>query len=73
MFAGPISNWVGRKWTYIFGVCGTLSTGYVLIAFAQAQWMMLLGRFLHGAGVGFSTTIATVYTMEIATPNLRGR
>jgi len=73
LFAGPISNWVGRKWTYVVGVCGTLSTGYILIALAQAQWMMLLGRFLHGAGVGFATTIATVYTMEIATPNLRGR
>ena len=35
LFAGPISNWVGRKWTYVVGVCGTLSTGYILIALAQ--------------------------------------
>ena len=26
-----------------------------------------------GIGLGVSTTVATVYTMEIATPNMRGR
>ena len=29
--------------------------------------------FPIGSGLGVATTIATVYTMEIATPNLRGR
>ena len=26
-----------------------------------------------GNGLGVSTTVATVYTMEISTPNMRGR
>ena len=28
---------------------------------------------LIGNGLGVSTTVATVYTMEISTPNMRGR
>jgi len=71
--AGPSSNTIGRKWTYILGVCGSLGVGYALIAAAQNRWMLHLGRFLHGIGLGVSTTVATVYTMEIATPNMRGR
>ena len=35
--------------------------------------MLLLGRFLHGTGLGFSTTVSTIYIMEIATPDMRGR
>ena len=71
--AGPISNLIGRKWTFILGVCGLLSAGYILIATAVQVWMMFLGRFLHGMAMGFSSTITNVYIMEIATPNLRGR
>merc|ERR1719400_2046171 len=71
--AGPSSNTIGRKWTYILGVCGSSGVGYALIAAAQNRWMLHLGRFLHGIGLGVSTTVATVYTMEIATPNMRGR
>ena len=29
--------------------------------------------YILGIGLGVSTTVATVYTMEIATPNMRGR
>ena len=46
--AGPSSNTIGRKWTYILGVCGSLGVGYALIAAAQNRWMLHLGRFLHG-------------------------
>ena len=46
--AGPLSNNIGRKWTYILGVCGSLGIGYALIAAAQNRWMLHLGRFLHG-------------------------
>ena len=30
-------------------------------------------KCISGIGLGVSTTVATVYTMEIATPNMRGR
>lgn len=50
LIAGPIANWIGRKWTCIFGTCGCLASSYALIAGAQWLWMLLLGRFLHGTG-----------------------
>jgi facilitated trehalose transporter len=73
LIAGPIANLIGRKWTCIFGTCGCLASSYALIAGAQWLWMLLLGRFLHGTGLGFSTTVSTIYIMEIATPDMRGR
>ena len=48
LVAGPLSNTIGRKWTYILGVRGSLGIGYALIAAAQNRWMLHLGRFLHG-------------------------
>jgi len=72
LIAGPFANLIGRKYASIFGTCGTLALGYSLFAGAQFPWMMLLGRFLHGVGLGFSTTISTIYIMEVATPNMRG-
>ena len=48
LVAGPLSNTIGRKWTYILGVCGSLGIGYALIAAAQNRWMLHLGRILHG-------------------------
>ncbi len=72
LIAGPCANFIGRKWTSIFGTCGMLALGYALVASAQFVWMMLLGRFLHGVGLGFSTTVSTIYIMEVTTPNMRG-
>lgn len=65
LIAGPTANCIGRKWASIFGSCGALAVGYSLFAGAQYVWMMLLGRFLTGVGLGFSTTISTIYIMEV--------
>jgi len=70
--AGPCANFIGRKWTSILGTCGSLAIGYSLFSGAQYIWMFLLGRFMQGAGLGFSTTVSTIYIMEVATPNMRG-
>jgi len=72
LIAGPFANLIGRQWASIIGTCGCLAIGYSLFAGAQYVWMMLLGRFMHGAGLGFSTTVSTLYIMEVATPNMRG-
>jgi len=72
LVAGPFANLIGRQWASIIGSCGCLAIGYSLFAGAQYVWMMLLGRLMHGAGLGFSTTVSTLYIMEVATPNMRG-
>ncbi|TRY78837.1 hypothetical protein TCAL_06755 [Tigriopus californicus] len=71
LVAGPMANFIGRKWTSIIGTCGTLTLSYAMVLFAQYLWMVQLGRFIMGTALGFSTTISTLYIMEIATPNLR--
>ena len=63
--AGPCANFIGRKWTSILGTCGSLAIGYSLFSGAQYIWMFLLGRFMQGAGLGFSTTVSTIYIMEV--------
>ena len=64
--AGPCANTIGRKWTSVFGTCGSLAIGYSLFSGAQYVWMFLLGRFMQGAGLGFSTTVSTIYIMEVS-------
>ncbi len=71
LIAGPLANLVGRKWASILGTCSSLALGYALMPFAQHLWMMLLARFMMGAGLGFSTALSTLYVMEIATPEMR--
>ena len=62
LVAGPSLNHVGRKWTYILGVSGSLGCGYALIAAAQNRWMLYLGRFLHGKYIGYEKTEKRKYT-----------
>ena len=71
LIAGPMANFIGRKWTCILGTCLSLTLGYALIPFAQYVWMIYLGRFFNGVGLGFSLTVSTLYIMEISTPNMR--
>ena len=67
LIAGPCANLIGRKYASLFGTCGSLALGYSLFSGAQYVWMMHMGRFFQGAGLGFSTTISTIYIMEVIT------
>ncbi|KLO82151.1 Uncharacterized protein LW93_9333 [Fusarium fujikuroi] len=72
MFAGPTTEYTGRRWTItigsiIFTLGGALQTGAPKISYLMA------GRFLAGLGVGFLTMIIPLYQAEIAHPSIRGR
>lgn len=71
MFAGPTTEYTGRRWTItigsiIFLLGGGLQTGATKIDYLMA------GRFLAGLGVGFLTMIIPLYQAEIAHPSIRG-
>lgn len=71
MFAGPTTEYTGRRWTItigslIFIVGGSLQTAAPKISYLMA------GRFLAGLGVGFLTMIIPLYQAEIAHPSIRG-
>jgi MFS family permease len=70
-FAGPTTEYTGRRWTItigsvIFMLGGALQTGAPEISYLMA------GRFLAGLGVGFLTMIIPLYQAEIAHPSIRG-
>lgn len=72
MFAGPTTEYTGRRWTIsigsiIFIVGGALQTAAPKISYLMA------GRFLAGLGVGFLTMIIPLYQAEIAHPSIRGK
>ncbi|XP_040574979.1 facilitated trehalose transporter Tret1 isoform X2 [Lepeophtheirus salmonis] len=70
--AGPLANIIGRKWSCIIGTCGSLTLSFSLIAFAPNVISLQAGRFFSGCGLGYATTISTLYLIEISTPDTRG-
>lgn len=70
--AGPIGDWLGRKYTILIGAAifclgGGLQTGATSLSF------MYGGRAIAGLGVGFLVMIVPLYQAEIAHPSIRGR
>lgn len=68
---GYLANIIGRKKVIIF-LAPIFVLGYLLLAFANSYWMLLLGRFLLGAVTGAYCVVAPMYTGEIAEPAIRG-
>ena len=72
LFAGPISDRLGRKQVltyaailYFISAMGS--------AFAPNFLLLVIARMIGGIGVGASLIIAPMYIAEISPPNLRGR
>ncbi|KAK3675012.1 hypothetical protein LTR78_004945 [Recurvomyces mirabilis] len=71
-FAGPVGDWLGRKYTIMLGALifilgGGLQTG------AQTLSYLYAGRAIAGLGVGFLVMIIPLYQAELAHPSIRGR
>ncbi|KAL6865069.1 hypothetical protein ACP4OV_016220 [Aristida adscensionis] len=69
--AGRTSDWIGRRSTVVFAAA-IFFTGALLMGFAVNYAMLMAGRFVAGAGVGYGIMIAPVYTAEISPPSARG-
>lgn len=72
MFAGPMGDMLGRKWTILIGAVvfilgGGLQTGARNLAYLYA------GRAIAGLGVGILVMIVPLYQAELAHPSIRGR
>ncbi|KAK4234950.1 quinate permease [Achaetomium macrosporum] len=70
--AGPMGDWLGRRWTILIGAAvfclgGALQTG------AQALSYLYSGRAIAGLGVGILCMIVPLYQAELAHPSIRGR
>src|SRR5215212_4726710 len=71
LFAGRISNTIGRKRTMVF-----VALGYAVFAGLQGlapnEWFLTVVRFLLGFAIGVSIVVAPTYIAESAPVRVRG-
>jgi MFS family permease len=71
LIGGPVCDSHGRKSSVVF--CGALFTlGGILLTVSMSFSMLLCGRFLIGAAIGWSGFSVTVYVTEVSPKHLRG-
>ncbi|KAF2087084.1 general substrate transporter [Saccharata proteae CBS 121410] len=71
LFAGSLSDWIGRRPTIISG-CIVFSAGVVLQVASTAVGLLVAGRLVAGIGVGFVSAVIILYMSEIAPKGIRG-
>lgn len=72
MFAGPLGDYLGRRWTIFLGALIFIVGGCFQTAAQNLNWLYG-GRSIAGLGVGFLVMIIPIYQGEIAHPSIRGR
>ncbi|XP_059438117.1 sugar carrier protein C-like [Corylus avellana] len=69
--ASTVTRKFGRRLSMLFG--GVLFfVGAILNGFAQAVWMLIVGRILLGLGIGFANQSVPLYLSETAPYKFRG-
>ncbi|KAK0200389.1 general substrate transporter [Desarmillaria ectypa] len=72
LIAGPVSNHLGRKKSIILStICWTI--GCILSCAAQNIGMLIIGRFIKGICVGWTSGQVPVYLAEQSPRAIRGR
>ncbi|KAL0937153.1 MFS monosaccharide transporter [Colletotrichum truncatum] len=74
LIAGDVSDWIGRKWTVIFG-CLIYMIGVViqmLTGIGSPLGAIVAGRLIAGLGVGFESAVVILYMSEICPKKVRG-
>lgn len=71
LFAGSLADLIGRKRTIILGGFVTVIGGLIQ-ALSFNSWMIDLGRFVSGMGVGLLSTVVPCYNSEISPRSIRG-
>ncbi|KAD0507639.1 hypothetical protein E3N88_44154 [Mikania micrantha] len=71
LVASTVTRTLGRKLSMLFG--GALfCAGALINGFAQAVWMLIVGRILLGFGIGFANQSVPLYLSEMAPYKYRG-
>jgi MFS family permease len=64
LFAGEISDKIGRKYVIILSDC-FVAIGFLIIVFGKKVWVGFIGRIISGFGSGFLTFVIPVYLGEV--------
>ena len=71
LMAGDIADWLGRRFTVIFG-CAIFCIGVALQTASETLSLIVAGRLVAGFGVGYVSAIIILYMSEIAPRKVRG-
>ncbi|OMO76305.1 Sugar/inositol transporter [Corchorus olitorius] len=75
IFGAGIGGWIndrfGRRIT-LLGADVLFTIGAVVMAIAQAPWMIIIGRAFVGVGVGLASMTAPLYISEASPARIRG-
>jgi sugar porter (SP) family MFS transporter len=71
IIAGDVADFIGRRSTIISG-CIIFSIGCILEVASTGLVVMVIGRLIAGAGVGFISAVIILYMSEIAPKKVRG-
>lgn len=71
IIAGDIADFIGRRMTIIMG-CAVFTVGCIFETASTGLAVMVVGRLIAGAGVGFISAIVILYMSEIAPRKVRG-
>ena len=71
MFGGSLADYLGRRKAIIVTSLLFIAGGLVL-SIATSMWVLLVGRFISGLGVGASSLAVPLYLAELSPPSKRG-
>ncbi|KAA8566939.1 hypothetical protein EYC84_010035 [Monilinia fructicola] len=71
LIAGDVADYIGRRMTIITG-CAVFCVGCIMETASTGLGLMVAGRLIAGAGVGFISAIIILYMSEIAPKKVRG-
>lgn len=72
LMGGTMADAFGRKWVISFANIMFI-VGAIMQTAAHSLWVMIVGRFIMGFGVGFASLVAPMYLSELAPTKYRGR
>lgn len=71
LVAGPVLTKLGPKMSVVASNVPYIIS-WIMVIFGGDVTTMIIGRFLGGLSIGFSSGAVPVYCIEISTPNIRG-
>ncbi|TRY77106.1 hypothetical protein TCAL_08775 [Tigriopus californicus] len=72
LLAGFAMSLLGRRGATLYCTIPAYVCGYLFIGSAPSVWLIILGRFLTGIGLGLTLSVPTVYIVEITNLRVRG-
>jgi MFS transporter, SP family, solute carrier family 2 (myo-inositol transporter), member 13 len=70
--SGQVTDGWGRKPTILFSSL-IFAIGSLIMAASWNKYVLIIGRFIVGAAIGFSSTTIPVYIAEVAPIQIRGK